>query len=176
MNCVLGIPAQLEDYLTKTRAAIRLNWYQSLLTTSGETQKVLASRFYLLESYVERRTSQTYSERVTHVIETGKTEDQNSSSDQSTRQIQEALRRLQQIQQQTLPISLKSEGYGIPIQGTGSDHPSNDSTIPPELLAERKMLLETILSWTKTAFAPWLEELHAIQQNRLFFLKEMRAK
>jgi hypothetical protein len=177
-NCALPLPKTSDEYLVRTRAADRRGWYDTLLSSSGESRQVLASRFFLLESYVQRKANAAYSQRLAQVIEAGKFDGLPREAVDSAAKIQAALTRLREIQQLSLPSNIASTGYGIPIRAATTEPgaPGRDVTIPPELLAEQRQLLQEVIDWSRMAFAAWLSEIDATQKNRLFFLKEMRAK
>ncbi len=175
-SCNLALPETVDDYLNRTSAQARRQWYEHLLTSSGETPKILGARFFLLESYVQRRAQSAYNRRIARVLEAGKFDDLPREAVESAESIRTALARLREIQQLSLPSSIASDGYGIPIRREGSDQDGDrsDVSIPPELLAEQRQLLQVLTDWAKTAFGPWTEEMAMIQKNRLFFLREMR--
>jgi hypothetical protein len=174
-NCALELPVSSDDYLVRTRSSDRRNWYDSLLSSAGESRQVLAARFFLLESYVQRKANAAYSQRLARVIEAGKFDGLPRDAIDSAARIQAALSRLREIQQLSLPANIANDGYGIPIR-KADEESSRDVTIPPELLEEQKQLLQQVIDWSRMAFAAWLSEIDATQKNRLFFLKEMRAK
>ena len=174
-GCRLGLPKTSSEYLVRSRAADRKSWYDSLLSTSGESKQVLASRFFLLESYVLRKANAGYGQGLARVIEAGKFDGLPREAVESASRIQSALVRLRELQQQSLPAHIASDGYGIPIRKDGSSG-DREVSIPPELLAEQKELTQLIVDWAKMAFSRSISEIEATQKNRLFFLKEMRAR
>ncbi len=174
-NCSLPLPKTSDDYLVRTRSSDRRSWYDSLLSSSGESRQVLASRFFLLESYVQRKANAAYSQQLARVIEAGKFDGLPREAIDSAGRIQAALARLREIQQLSLPANIANDGYGIPIRKADQEN-GRDVTIPPELLEEQRQLLQQVIDWSRMAFAAWLSEIDATQKNRLFFLKEMRSR
>ena len=173
-RCELALPKKVDLYLSQTTAAQRREWYSVLLERSTETRQVMAARFFLLESYVQRWAGRAYVQQLARVLEAGNFEGLSREAIESAVEIKDALARIRELQLMTLPASLKTDGYGIPIVNSESGTSDPDTTVPADILQEQKELTVKVMAWAKVAFAAWISEIEAIQKNRLYFLKEMR--
>ena len=168
-DCLKKPPKSSIDYLDQTVAADRREWYERLLS-SPLSRRVLGARFFLLESYVIRRSEHHLLKRIAAVLEGGKKDvlsDLSLDDKKSLEHIRKLMERLRALQQQKIPSLTKNSGYGIPT-ALSSDSES-------DLTTEEKSLASEVLTWARSAFAPDFEEIEASTKNRLFFLKEMRA-
>ncbi|NDD92607.1 DUF4105 domain-containing protein, partial [bacterium] len=172
----VAFPKDVDQYLEKTSAEQRRLWFTTLEPSRGETRQVQASRFFLLESYVARRANSAYNKRIAKVIEANRFDGLPQEAVESAGKIRAALSRLREIQQLSLPSSIQSDGYGIPISRSESSSEEPAVSVPPELLAEQRKLAQQVIEWAKVAFSTWIGEIEAIQKNRLQFLREMREQ
>lgn len=168
-DCLKHLPKTSSAYLDQTLASDRRDWYETL-GSSSVPRKVLGARFFLLESYVIRRSEHHLLKRIAATLESEKGDGSSSFSkddQKSLVHIREMMKRLRTLQQQKLPSLTKNEGYGIPL-ATSSD-------LTSDFADEEKALVSEVLTWARGAFAPFFQEIEVSTQNRLFFLKEMRA-
>ncbi len=170
-HCRPPFPPKLDGFLTTTSAEDRLAAYQSIWQGRQETPEIarrtLGSRFFLLESYAIRKLEKATMELLSSVIEGGRWDLIPEAARASIPRMQELVKRLRQMQQESLPALVKSSGYGIPIEepAAAPSEPGNE---------EQKRVGAELLEWARKAFAPSFAEIEAAQKNRVHFLKEMR--
>jgi hypothetical protein len=167
--CTPNLPSKLDDYLSDTQASQRMLAYASFFKDREESPEIarrtMGARFFLLESYVIRRSEKAAMELLSSVIEGGKWERVPEEARSEIPRIKELVAKLRLLQQQGLPALARSEGYGIPLSQTSPAAASNDD--------EKKISAE-VVAWARSAFARTFAELDSAQKNRVFFLQEMR--
>lgn len=169
-HCKPEIPAKLESFLSSTTAGERLAAYEGIWNARRETPEIarrtLGSRFFLLESYAIRKLEKSTLQLLSSVIEGERWDLVPAAARASVPRMQELVKKLRQMQQDSLPALMKTSGYGIPLKNAQpqQDAPATDPAVASELL-----------EWAKKAFAPSFAELEAAQRNRVYFLKEMRS-
>jgi hypothetical protein len=163
-ECTKRLPRKVEAYLDESAAASRRSLYDSIWSrpAAGLTRKVVGARFFLLESYVIRRSEQSLFATVARAVE----------QDTRMKQVFEELRLLQQ---QKLPSQIRSEGYGIPPL---AEPPTTELEAGNESggTERERALIEEVLAWARSSFAGLFSELEEAARNRLHFLKEMRRR
>jgi len=180
-DCIKKLPKSSNDYLDQTLAGDRREWYE-LLVSSGMpgtiSRRVLGARFFLLESYVIRRSEHHLLKRIAAVLEGGKKEGLsalNPDDKKSLEHIRGLMERLRALQQQKLPLLIKNSGYGIPTALSSEGDTDSPPRSGSDLATEEKTLASEVLTWARSAFESEFAEIEASTKNRLFFLKEMRT-
>jgi len=179
-----GLSPHVEDYLDRTSAAERPKIYNeiySALQAGGDGSdrasqaRGMASRFFLLESYVIRRAEKSYSQRIAMILEGERWDAIPRETRSSAPRIRDLIQRLRTLQQQALPQQIRASGYGIPLEETDQSQADPDQSRSGDgALDEQRQIIQQIVDWASQAFAPLHEELKQAQANRVFFLKEMR--
>jgi hypothetical protein len=83
---------------------------------------------------------------------------------------------LRMLQQQKLPSQIRSEGYGIPPAGEAETGTPGGAGPADGQLERERALIDEVLKWARSSFAPLFSELEDAAKNRLYFLKEMRRR
>ena len=147
----------LEEFSDQTSAAERLALYQRLKSTSSD--KSIANRFLILESYLFRLARRAHMGRISSEIQDSKDPDTNQK-----------LKALLTLQGQSNPFAAPAFGYGVPL---ATDRTETLRELGEGAESKKDQLVNEILAQARARHQEMSEELDRMAGNRKFFLEEV---
>jgi hypothetical protein len=158
----------LDPYLDHLSASERMSWFKALANAAPKSeQAVLASQFFILESYLVRKQETAFFRQVVELLED---DDSRSQLDREGR-LMSAVLRAKELEESLSPQRLAPKGYGIALP---SDFPPDLEQKIAQTRTELIKIMDTLRQSLQEQFPDRYQELLRTVENRRAFARALK--